>query len=149
MADLSLFSVISKFAMEDTFWPIPPGPEGNSRAELYREYKRLINNISEKLRKGEVLSLAYQHDLPAWLVEVGPMHEPGYALRVLSQMEGRQVFSPTNLRELAESFKTIGRVDLVNTLKLFEGRLISYMQRLNNSYMNFFVFVILQNSTGR
>ncbi len=107
--------------MEETFFPIPFGSEGHSRANLYRGYKRLINNISEKLHKGEVLSLAYQHDLPSWFVEIGPMHEPGYALRVLSQMEGRQVFSPTNLRGLSQSLDTIGRVDLVNMIKTFEG----------------------------
>ena len=113
--------------MEETFWPVPPGPEGHSKANLYRGYKRLINNISEKLHKGEVLSLAYQHDLPSWFVEIGPMHEPGYALRVLSQMEGRQVFSPTNLSGLSQSLDTIGRVDLANMIKMFEGIVILVM----------------------
>lgn len=108
--------------MEDTFWPIPAGSEGLLKVELYRGYKKLINIIAEKLRKGEVLSLAYQHDLPAWFVEVGPMHEPGYALRVLSQMEGRQIFSPTNLKELTQSLETIGRCDLGNMVKTFEDQ---------------------------
>lgn len=120
--------------MEDTFWPIPAGPEGTSRVELYRGYKKLINTISEKLRKGEVLSLAYQHDLPSWFVEVGPMHEPGYALRVLSQMEGRQIFSPTSLKELVQSLETIGRFDLGNIVKTFEEQHRDAMETVTSSF---------------
>ena len=105
----------------EEFWPILPGPQKENYTKLYRGYKRLINTISEKLRKGDVLSLAYQHDLPVWYSEVGPMHEPGYALRVLGQMEGMEIFSPTNLDDLIQGLDTIGRVDLGNMVRAFES----------------------------
>ena len=105
----------------EEFWPILPGPQKENYTKLYRGYKRLINTISEKLRKGDVLSLAYQHDLPVWYSEVGPMHEPGYALRVMGQMEGMEIFSPTNLGDLIQGLDTIGRVDLGNMVRAFES----------------------------
>ena len=119
---------------KEAFWPVAPGPEGQRRAELYRGYKRLVNCISEKLHKSEVLSLAYEHDLPAWFIEIGPMHEPGYALRVLSQMEGRQVFSPTNLTDLVQSLNGIGRIDLGNQVKAFQDQHREAMEEISKTH---------------
>ena len=43
----------------EEFWPILPGPQKENYTKLYRGYKRLINTISEKLRKGDVLVVAH------------------------------------------------------------------------------------------
>lgn len=104
---------------EDAFWPTSPGSKD---ARLYKDYKRLINTISEKLRRTEVLSLVYQHDLPMWFSEVGVVHEPGFALRVLSVMEGRKLISPANLDTLSQSLELIGRVDLKEKVQIFESK---------------------------
>lgn len=107
---------------DESFWPALPNSQDQNYAILYRGYKRLVNSIAEKLRKTEVLSLVYQYDLPMWYSEVGPLHEPGLALRVLSRMEGMQVFSPTRLSELAQSLKDIGRADLSETILTFQSK---------------------------
>ena len=102
-------------------WPVVPEAQ-NGSAILYKGYKRLITKIAEKLRKSEILNIAYEHDLPVWYSEVGAAHDPSYTLRVLSLMEGRQLFSPTNLRELSESLSNVGRVDLANMVNDFESK---------------------------
>lgn len=107
---------------DESFWPTLPNSQDQNYAVLYRGYKRLVNSIAEKLRKTEVLSLVYQYDLPMWYSEVGPLHEPGLALRVLSRMEGMQVFSPTRLSELAQSLEEIGRADLSETIRTFQSK---------------------------
>ena len=109
---------------DESFWPALPNSQDQNYAILYRGYKRLVNSIAEKLRKTEVLSLVYQYDLPMWYSEVGPLHEPGLALRVLSRMEGMQVFSPTRLSELAQSLEDIGRADLSEAILTFQSKTI-------------------------
>ena len=116
MADLSPDS-------EESFWPVVPvESHAQNFAELYRGYKKLINTISEKLRKQEVLSLVYQYDLPSWYSEIGPTFEPCYALRVLIQMESMQIFSPTSLAGLARALEDVGRSDLSNSIRTFESK---------------------------
>ena len=103
--------------LDEAFWP---GTNGDHQ-QLYRGYKRLVNTISERLRRQEVLALVYQYDLPTWYIEVGPTYEQGHALRVLVQMESMQIFSPTNLGELAQALKDLGRADLARMISEFEG----------------------------
>ena len=120
---------------EESFWPVVPvAPQAHDFAQLYRGYKKLINNISEKLRKQEVLSLVYQYDLPSWYSEIGPTFEPCYALRVLIQMESMQIFSPTCLAGLARALEDVGRSDLSNSIRNFESKsMLAYTA--NNVHM--------------
>jgi hypothetical protein len=107
---------------DELFWPTFPASFDPLYAAVYKDYKKLINCIANKLRRSEVLAIVYQNDMPMWFSEVGPMKEPGYALRVLSQLEGKNEFSPTNLTPLAQLMEDIGRIDLKESVCNFESK---------------------------
>lgn len=85
----------------------------------YFDYRKLLDTISTRLHKENALRLANLYELPSWYFEVGPSHDPSYALRVLIAMEGKGVFAPDNLKGLADALKTIQREDLCSTVKEF------------------------------
>ncbi len=93
------------------------GEFDNSVGNPYFDYRKLLDGISTRLHKENALRLANLYALPSWYFEIGPSHDPSYALRVLIAMEGKGVFAPDNLRGLTEALKTIQREDLCTTVK--------------------------------
>ena len=89
----------------------------------YFDYRKLLDVISTRLHKENALRLANLYALPSWYFEIGPSHDPSYALRVLIAMEGKGVFAPDNLKGLNEALKTIEREDLCTTVKDFISKL--------------------------
>jgi hypothetical protein len=85
----------------------------------YFEYRNLVSSISVKLRKENALRLAYVYELPEWCYEVGPTHDPTWALRILMALEGKGVFAPTNLSGLTKALETIEREDLAQIVREF------------------------------
>ena len=74
--------------------------------------RKLIDDISTRLFKENALRLANLYELPGWYFEIGPSKDPSYALRVLMALEGKGLYSPSNLKGLVEALKNIERENL-------------------------------------
>ena len=88
----------------------------------YLGYRKLVGDISDRLRKENALRLAYMYDLPAWYYEVGPTYDTAFALRVLIALEGKGVFSPESLDGLIKALKDISREDCVKRVDEYLGK---------------------------
>lgn len=86
------------------------------------DYRKLVDEISIKLRKENALRLANLYELASWYFEFGPSHDPSYALRVLIALEGKGVFAPDNLKGLVDALKNIQREDLCTVVKDFTSK---------------------------
>ena len=87
----------------------------------FLEYRKLVGDISENLRKDQALRLAYMYKLPAWYYEVGPTYDSSHSLRILIALEGKGVFSPKNMHGLATALNSIQRIDLEKLVTEFIG----------------------------
>ena len=85
----------------------------------YFKYRNLVGSISEKLRRENALRLAYVYDLPNWYHEVGPTHDPTSALRILTALESKGVFSPNKLSGLTKALEMVEREDLAQMVRDF------------------------------
>ena len=75
-------------------------------ANPFFDYRKLIDDISTRLFKENALRLANLYELPSWYFEIGLSKDPSYALRVLMALEGKGLYSPSNLKGLVEALKS-------------------------------------------
>ncbi|XP_064405120.1 uncharacterized protein LOC135350299 isoform X3 [Halichondria panicea] len=87
----------------------------------YLGYRKLVGDISDRLRKENALRLAYMYDLPAWYYEVGTTYDTAFSLRVLIALEGKGVFSPESLDGLMKALKDISREDCAKLVDEYLG----------------------------
>ena len=88
----------------------------------HKDYKALINKISEKLLRRDAIQLGYDHNIPKWYSEVGNDSQDAiYTHRVLSYMEGKGIISPTNVRELVRFLDKIEHKELLQLTVDFES----------------------------
>ncbi len=92
-------------------------------SDRYFEYRKLLDDISQKLLKENALRLASLYELPSWYFEIGPSHDPSYALRVMIALEGKGVYSPSSCAGLTAALKHIEREDLCSIVKEFISKL--------------------------
>ena len=90
------------------------------------DYRKLIDDISTRLFKENALRLANLYELPSWYFEIGPSKDPSYALRVLMALEGKGLYSPSNLKGLVEALKNIEREDLCTVVNEFISKTRCY-----------------------
>lgn len=88
----------------------------------YLGYRKLVGDISDRLRKENALRLAYMYDLPAWYYEVGTTYDTAFSLRVLIALEGKGVFSPESLDGLMKALKDISREDCAKLVDEYLGK---------------------------
>ena len=116
-------------------WSSPSDNPFNFKDNLYLEYRRLVNSISEQLRNENAHRLAYTYQLPAWYYEDPGAHDATYTLKVLTALEGKGVYSPRNLRGLAEALESVQRKDLSKTVEEFIGNFTVFFKDLHEATM--------------
>ena len=75
---------------------------------LHKAYRKLINDISERLGPEDVKCIAHMYDLPA-----GLRRSDARALDVLDNLERRGIFTYSNVSSLEDLLRSANRNDLV------------------------------------
>lgn len=75
---------------------------------LRKAYRKLINDISERLEPEDVKCIAHMYDLPA-----GLRRSDAHALDVLDNLERRGIFTYSNVSFLEDLLRSANRNDLV------------------------------------